>query len=230
MKKKENQFVSLIFNILIPILVMSKMSGTEGMFAVGPKISLGLAVSFPLVYGIYSFIKERKVNFISVLGLVSVLLTGIMGMFKEISPLWFAVKEAAVPAVIAIVVLISIRMNRNVVKKLLFNEDIMDMEKVHAKLDENGQREQFDTTITKASYWVAFSFVISSLLNFILARIILKGIPGTEIYDKQIAKMMALSFPVIALPCTIILVLVFLYVLKKIKTLTGIEFEEIIKK
>ena len=209
---------------------MSKMSGTEGMFAVGPKISLGLAVSFPLVYGIYSFIKERKVNFISVLGLVSVLLTGVMGMFKEISPMWFAIKEASVPAVIAIVVLISIRMNRNIVKKLLFNEDIMYMEKVHEKLDENGQREQFDTTITNASYWVAFSFVISSLLNFILARVILKGIPGTEIYDKQLAKMMALSFPVIALPCTIILVLVFLYVLKKIKTLTGIEFDEIIKK
>jgi len=182
------------------------------------------------VYGIYSFIKDHKVNFISVLGLVSVLLTGIMGMFKEISPMWFAIKEASVPAVIAIVVLISIRMNRNIVKKLLFNEDIMDMEKVHEKLAENGQAEQFDTTITKASYWVAFSFVISSLLNFILARVILKGIPGTEIYDKQIAKMMALSFPVIALPCTIILVLVFLYVLKKIKTLTGIEFEEIIKK
>jgi len=41
MKKKENQFVSLIFNIVIPVLVMSKMSGTHGAIALGPKISLG---------------------------------------------------------------------------------------------------------------------------------------------------------------------------------------------
>jgi len=230
MKKKENQFVSLIFNIIIPVLIMTKMSGTEGSFALGPKLSLLIAITFPLGYGIFHFSKERKVNFVSVLGLVSVLLTGIMGLFKEISPLWFAIKEASIPAIIGLVVIVSIRFKSNIVKKLLFNEDIMDMERVYTRLEEKNQLHTFELIIKKASYWVAFSFLISSILNFTLARIILTGVPGTSEYIEQIGKMNGLSFPVIALPCTIILVLVLFYVFKKIKQITDLQLEDIIKK
>lgn len=206
------------------------MSGSEGKIALGPQLSLILAVTFPFVYGIYHFIKQKKVNFISVLGLVSVLLTGIMGLFKNISPMWFAIKEASVPAIIGIIVIISIRLKGNIVKKLLFNEDIMDLDLINQKLNESNTIEIFEIHIKKASYWVAFSFVISSILNFTLARIILTGTPGTSEYVEQIGKMNGLSFPVIALPCTLILVVVLLYVFKKIKELTGLQLEEIMKK
>lgn len=230
MKKKENQFVSLIFNIVVPVLIMTKMSGTEGNFALGPTYSLLIAISFPLGYGIYHFLQVKKLNFISVLGFVSVLLTGVMGMLTFITPFWFAVKEAAVPAIIAVVVFASIYFKHNVVQKILFNDDIMDMERVNAMLLEQGATEIFNKTITKASYWVAFSFIVSSILNFALARIILTAQPGTSEYIEQIGTMNGLSFPVIAVPCTIILVLVMFSVFKKIKELTGLQLEDIVKK
>lgn len=230
MKKKENQFTSLLFNIVIPVLIMTKMSGTEGSFGLGPQLSLLLAVSFPLGYGIYHFIKVKKLNFISVLGFASVMLTGIMGMLTFITPFWFAVKEASVPAIIAFVVFASIYFKHNIVQKLLFNDDIMDMERVNTMLEEQGKTEDFNKTIMNASYWVGASFILSSILNFALARIILTAEPGTSLYIEQIGTMNGLSFPVIAVPCTIILVVVMFRVFKKIKEYTGLQLEDIVKK
>ena len=81
----------------------------------------------------------------------------------------------------------------------------------------------------KASYWVVGSFLLSSVLNFTLARILLQSQPGTEAYTAEIGRLTGLSFPVIAVPCTLILVFVMFYVFKQITKLTDIPMEELIK-
>ena len=48
----------------------------------GPKWGLIVALVFPLGYGVYDFVRRRKTNFISVLGFVSVLLSGGLGLMK----------------------------------------------------------------------------------------------------------------------------------------------------
>jgi len=227
-KKKENQLVSILFNIVIPVIIMTKMNGTEGTFALGPKLSLVIAVSFPLLYGVFHFIRSRQVNFISVLGFVSVLLTGVFGLL-ELNPLTMAIKEASVPLIIAIVILISIRLGKNVVSSLFFNEDIIDIQRVYTVLDERNSRQQFEAMFRKSSYWVVFSFLLSSVLNFTLARIILQSQPGTEEYTAEIGKLTGLSFPIIAVPCTIILVAVMFYIFKQITKMTDIPLEELLK-
>lgn len=226
--KKENVLLNLLCNIVIPVLIMTKLNGTEGTFALGPKWSLVIALMFPLGYGIADFFRAKKVNFISVLGFVSVLLTGTFGLL-ELNPLMLAIKEASVPLLIAIFVFISIKMDRNVVSSLLFNEDIVDMPKVYSVLEERGKRAEFDAMFRKSSYWVVVSFLLSSVLNFTLARIILQSAPGTEEYTAEIGRLTGLSFPVIAVPCTIILVVVMFYIFKQITKMTDIPLEELVK-
>ena len=227
-KKKENSLVSILFNIVIPVIVMTKMNGTEGTFSLGPKVSLAVAVSFPLVYGIIHFIRSRQVNFISVLGFVSVLLTGVFGLM-ELSPMVMAVKEASVPLIIAVVVFVSIKLDKNVVYSLFFNEDIVDVDRIYGALDEQNNREKFDKMFRSSSYWVVVSFLLSSILNFTLARIILQSQPGTEAYTEEIGKLTGLSFPIIAVPCTIILVVVMFHIFKQATKLTDIPLEEMLK-
>lgn len=227
-KKKENSLVSILFNIVIPVIVMTKMNGTEGTFALGPKVSLAVAVSFPLIYGIVHFVRSRQVNFISVLGFVSVLLTGVFGLM-ELSPVVMAIKEASVPLIIAVVVFVSIKLDKNVVYSLFFNEDIVDVDRIYSALDERNSREEFDKMFRSSSYWVVVSFLLSSILNFTLARIILQSQPGTEAYTEEIGKLTGLSFPIIAVPCTIILVVVMFYILKQTTKLTDIPLEEMLK-
>ena len=73
---------------------------------------------------------------------------------------------------------------------------------------------------------LAGSFFVSSILNFILARVILKAEPGTEAFNEQLGQMTALSFPVIAVPAVIIMIATFFYLFRQITHLTGLSLEE----
>ncbi len=222
-KKKENILLSLLCNIVAPVIIMTKFSGEA---LLGPVYGLIIALLFPITYAVYDFVVRKNVNIISILGFTSVLLTGLFGLF-ELPPLWIAVKEASVPLAIGIVVLATVRTEKNLVTKLLFNEDIMNMQKVFDKLEEVGKVEEFRERVTSASYWVAVSFFLSSVLNFTLARIVLKSPPGTPEFIAELGKMNALSFPVIAVPSTAILMVVMFSVFKHIRILTGYTLEDI---
>ena len=53
---------------------------------------LPIALAFPITYFVYDYFKRSKYNFLSILGLISVLLTGGIGIF-EIPTKWFALKK-----------------------------------------------------------------------------------------------------------------------------------------
>jgi hypothetical protein len=67
--------------------------------APGPTAALLLALAFPVVWGVREGLQRRKVSAMAVLGVVSTLLTGGIGLLK-VDPFWLAVKEAAVPGLI----------------------------------------------------------------------------------------------------------------------------------
>ena len=64
-KEKENPFVSIVFNIVIPVIVLSKLTSADRL---GPVYGLIVALAFPTVYFIYDFLKRRNTNFISIVG------------------------------------------------------------------------------------------------------------------------------------------------------------------
>lgn len=225
-EKKENPVVSILLNIILPVIILTKFSSEEYL---GPLYGLLIALAFPLFYGLYEFASAKKVNFISLLGFLSVLLTGIFSLF-ELDPFWIAVKEAAVPAVIGLVVVFSVYSKEPLIKKLLINDQFFKTDLVYAKLEESSSIGTFDKHLVQSSYWLAGSFLLSAVLNYILARIIVVSQPGTEIYNEEIGKLTALSFPVIALPCTILMLWILWRIFKTIKELTGLELEELMKK
>ena len=101
------------FNILIPIFILNKGDDWFGEY-LAPHFAntavpiLLIALCFPIAYFIYDLILRKKYNFISILGLISVLLTGGIGIL-EIPTQWFAVKEAAIPSIIGLAVILSLK-------------------------------------------------------------------------------------------------------------------------
>jgi len=75
---------------------------------------------------------------------------------------------------------------------------------------------------------LAVSFIFSSVLNFTLAKIIIKSPTGTEAFDQELGKMIIVSKFVIAIPCTIIMVLILWYLIRSLTRLTGLTFEEML--
>jgi len=117
-KNKENLIVNLICNIAVPTLVLTKFSGER---MLGPMWGLFVALAFPVGYGLYDYSRRRRANFISIVGFISVLLTGGLGLLK-VGGFWFAVKDAAVPLVIGAAVLVSLRTKTPLVREMIYNE------------------------------------------------------------------------------------------------------------
>lgn len=223
-ENKENPFLNLIFNIILPSVILTKLSGDEYL---GTVYGLILALSFPLIFGIYGLIKNKKVNFFSILGLVSILLTGSFTLLS-LDAKWIAMKEAAIPFFIGIFVLISLKTPFPIVRKLLLNEQIFNLELINNKLANNCHTDKFDKRITISTYMLAGSFFISSILNRVLANIMLKSQPGTTAFNEELGLMTAYSFPVIAVPSMIIVILIFNYIIRSLKSLTGLKSNEIL--
>jgi hypothetical protein len=224
-ERKENMLVNILINIVVPTIILSKFSGEDDL---GVEWAIIVALSFPLGYGLKEFFAVGKFNLFSAIGIVSIMLTGGMALLK-LPPEYIAIKEAGIPALLAIFTLISLKTRYPLVKTFLYNDKILQIDKVNSALASNNNQDNFEQVLTNASYLIALSFVLSSVLNYILAIIILVSEPGTEAFNAELGKMNALSFPVIAVPATIVMMFALFYLFKQIKKLTQLELEDILK-
>jgi len=223
-EKRENILISLSFNIVVPVLILTKLAKYV---ALEPHYVLLIALAFPLGYAVYDFFERKKINAISVLGFVSILLTGVIGLF-EFPADWIAIKEAAVPLVIGIAVLVSTQTKYPLVKTFIYNDKILDINRIDAILEANGKRKEMEKTLNLSSIYLAGSFFISSILNFVLAKILIQSPTGTAEFNAELGRMTALSYPVIALPCTIIMVFILWYLIRSLTRLSELPFEELL--
>jgi hypothetical protein len=223
--KKENLLLNLACNIAIPTVVLMQLSKEKFL---GPQWGMAIALLFPLGYGIYDLAQRRKANLFSIVGIASVLLTGTLNQMKA-DGFWFAVKEAAIPTLFGVAVLLSMRTKRPFVRELLWNDQIVDTEKVEAVLAAPERRAAFDRLLRNASLGLAASFLLSAVLNYGLARYLLKSPPGTEAFNAELGRMNVLTWPVITIPVMIATMLVFWRLMSGLTRLTGLQIEEIFR-
>lgn len=222
--KKENLLFNILLNIVIPTLILMKLSGEQHL---GTQWAVVVALAFPITYGLRDFFINRKFNIFSALGFISVLLTGGISLL-QLDPQYIAIKEAAIPGLIGLVTLISIKTPYPLVKTFLYNDTVLKVDKIAAALKQNGTEAAFEKTLKNASFLVAGSFFLSSALNYILAKMLVVSAPGTEAFNAELGKMTALSFPVIALPVTIFMMGAMYYLFRNIHRLTQLTLEDII--
>ena len=172
-------WIDLLVSIVIPSVILMKLSGDEHLGSVNALI-IGLA--FPLSWGLFELIRYRKKNFIALLGLISVALTGGIGLL-ELDAGWLAIKEAAVPAVIGLAVLISTRTKYPLVRTLLYNPNVLDVDKIHQSLEERDSVDEFENRLLKASYFFAGTFLFSSIMNYVLYKMIVVIPVVTQVFN-----------------------------------------------
>lgn len=221
--KKENPFINIICNVVIPSVILTKFSGEDSL---GQVNALVVALAFPLIYGAWDFISKRKFNWISAIGLISVLLTGGIGLF-QLNKTWMIVKETALPLIIGLFVLGSQYTKKPLVRMLI--EQIFDMEKIHAAIDEHSNREDFDRKIHIAGFYFSSTFLLSAILNYFLAVFVLEGAPGSVEFNESLGKMTALSFPVISIPTAIATGFIIYSLISYIKKETNLPLEVMVK-
>ena len=224
-EKPESLLLNLLCNIILPTLILTKLSGSDYL---GIKLAIVVALAFPMSYGLHDFFTRGKLNFFSGLGIVSITLTGGISLL-EMDAVYIAIKEASIPGILGIATLLSLKTSQPLIHTFILNENIFDVEKINHALEENKCQTEFDHLLLNASWILAASFFLSSVLNYILAVVVLTAEPGTVAFNEQLGKMTALSFPVIALPATAVMMGNLFYLFRGITKLTGINLEAIIK-
>ena len=220
---KPRPMIDLLVSIVIPSVILMKFSADD---ALGASSALILALAFPLGWGLFELIKFRKFNFIALLGLISVVLTGGIGLL-QLDPQWLAIKEAAIPGLIGVAVLISTRTRYPLIRALMYNPAFLNVEKIQQKLEDLGNSAAFEVRMLNATYLLSATFFFSSLMNYILARWIVNSPAGSVAFNEELGQMTLLSYPVIAIPSMLMMIAIFYYLWRTIHGMTGLSLEKI---
>ena len=224
MERKPRPLVDLLVSIVIPSIVLMRFSDETQLGASG---ALVVALAFPLGLGLYELIRYRVTNFIAVLGLVSVLLTGGIGLL-QLDTEWLAVKEAGIPALLGIAVLVSARLGYPLIRKLLYNPKILDTSKIDRILRERGQAEVFEARLARANDYLGGTFFFSAAMNYILTTWIVTSPTGSAAFNEELGRLTLVSYPMIAVPSMLMMFAIFYWLWRSIHGITGLKLEEML--
>ncbi len=227
MKKdsKPNPLIEIAVTIIVPALILMKLSGEHSL---GTVRALLLALAFPLAWGLWDGWKRRKLNWLAVLGVVSTLLTGGIGLLS-LDPQWLAVKEAAVPSLIGLVILGSAWTRSPLIRLLVFNATLFDVDKVHGALAQRGNEAAFEQRLRTGTILLAGTFFFSAVANYILTRWVVTSPSGTEAFNEELGRLTLLSYPIIAVPSMIMMMGLMYWLARSAKTLTGLDLGDMLQ-
>ena len=220
--KNNNSLLELLINIVIPSLVLMKLSSENYLGSVN---ALLLALAFPLCFGLFDLIKSRKINFIALLGLLSIVLTGGIGLLK-LSTEWLAVKEAAIPGIIGLAVVLSTYTRYPLIRTILYTPALINVDKVQQQLASRGNESAFEARLKNATYLLGSTFFFSSIMNYILAKWIVISPSGSEAFNEELGRLTLLSYPMIALPSMVMMMAVLYYIARGMRDLAGLSLTE----
>ena len=158
---------------------------------------------------------------LAVLGLVSTLISGGLGLMK-MSGFWFAVKEAALPLVLGLAIPLSQRTSQPLVRTLLYNDQVLDTRLIHEALLLHNRVTDFDALLAWASWMLAGAMLVGGAVNFGLAVWLLPAQSGTPEFVRQLGKLQLWSWPGTMIPTSGMIFYALFRLLKGVEALTGL--------
>jgi hypothetical protein len=219
-----NPLIEVLVSIVLPAVILMKFSGAQHL---GALPALLVALAFPLGWGLVDLVRRRRFGLVPALGIVSTLLTGGIGLLA-LDARWLAIKEAAVPGLIGLAVLISSRTRWPLIRMLVYNRQVLDVDKVDAQLAARGTVPAFEARLRSGTLLLAGTFFFSSAMNYALARWIVTSPAGTEAFNAELGRLTLLSYPLIALPSMAMTIGIVVYLARGAKRLTGLTVTEML--
>jgi len=219
-KPPPNPLLEIILTIALPSVVLDQLSKPASL---GPFWALVVSLLFPIGFGIWCFYKKMGWNLFSVLGFVTILLSGGLGLLK-LDAFWFAMKESAIPTVIAVAFPLSHRWGKPMINALLMQPHILNLRTLNESLVVGDRRAQFDAALFRASCGLGLGLLGSSAANFFLAMHLLGGKePGSEAFVRSIGTLNWMGFVVLGAPLMAVMMIVFFTLIRSVEKITGLE-------
>ncbi|MFT4308935.1 MAG: VC0807 family protein [Candidatus Woesearchaeota archaeon] len=214
---------NLGLNIIVPAIILSFLSREHRL---GPMWGLIIAVSIPLSYGIYHYVKRKSHNVLSLLGIISVSITGGIGLFRLSTGL-FAFKEALVPLTIGSIFLYLTLFNFEKMKPLIFNRKVFNTKLIESRLEDTKSQAKLNSLIKDILLLVCIAFFVGALLNFIIARTIVVSDPGSVEFNEELGRFSITIMFFVSLPLFLFLMLIIYFFVRKMMALTSLTFDQV---
>ncbi len=247
-KKQDNPLTDIIVNVILPVMILtycSKDAEEQGAKAwhLGPYLAMTLAITIPLAYGVWHFIKHRKLNTFSAVGVGNVLLTGLITIYlfstddpttRKNAPLLFGIKEAVQPLILGSLFLLTHRSASPLFNAFIYNDALFDHGRINKKVKENGHEEDLARLLWTSTLLFFGSFCLSAMMNLGLAFYFLHDLDPhaanwRELYNEDVGRITGWGFLVIGLPLLVVGGFILARMIKGLKTLTGLETEMILQ-
>ena len=123
----------------------------------------------------------------------------------------------------------TIRKGNPLIRAFIYNEAIFDIEVIDQNLNKLDRMNDFNKVLDNSSYFIVLAFFFSSIIQFILASIIVTVDPGHINFNDQVGTMTWVSYFVVMIPSLSMFGLAIYRMVKGIKNLTGLDTEKFLK-
>lgn len=239
MDKGTQSLLNVLLSVLAPVLVLDHCSvnGPE-LWQLGTTPAMCLALALPLGFGVWTFIQSRKVEPITLFGLLGTILTGVVTIYANTgtsdairpdTPWWYAAKEAAIPLLLCGAVMVTAKRQDSLLRVLLYSDSLFDIRTIEKQVAENNQQQAYDSLLWRSSLFLGLSLVVSAVGNFILSLCFLLPVldaPAAQQaleYNYAVGRMTWWGYLVIGVPLLVTLIGVIRHLISRLEILTGLD-------
>ncbi len=243
MEKGTESLINVFMSVLAPVLILGQCSEEGDRFwELGTTPAMVIALSLPLAYGAYHFIKTRKLDAVNIMGLIGTGLTAFVtlyantgegGAIRPDTPWWYAIKEAMIPLLLAASIMITARGEGSLLRVFVYTDGIFDIARIERKVAELQRGDCYEALLWRASLMTASALVFSSVANFFLSLYFLLPViaaPADEqslLYNYAVGDMTLWGYVVISVPILLALIGVMFFLRAALQRLTGLAREDI---
>lgn len=239
MDKGTQSLLNVLLSVLAPVMVLDhcSMQGPE-IWQLGTTPAMCLALALPLGFGVWTFAQSRKVEPLTLFGLLGTILTGVVTIYANTggseairpdTPWWYAAKEAAIPLLLCGAVMVTARRQDSLLRVLLYSDSLFDIRTIEKQVAENNRQAAYDSLLWRSSLFLGLSLVVSAAGNFILSLCFLLPVldqPAAQQaleYNYAVGRMTWWGYLVIGVPLLVTLIGVIRHLISRLEMLTGLD-------
>ena len=230
--------VNVLLSVLAPVLVLDHCS-TEGpaFYELGTVWAMVIALALPIGCGIYTFWDTRKVDPITLFGLLGTILTGVVtvyantgegGAIRTDTPWWYAAKEALIAMLLCGAVLVTAKRKESMLRLFVYSDAIFDIPHIEQAVQEKGVQPEYGHTLWRANLMMAATLFVSAVANFLLALHFLLPVLDKEPaqqaleYNYAVSNMTWWGYLVIGVPLLLTLFGVIKFLIRRLEAITSL--------
>lgn len=246
MDQGTKSLLNVLLSVLAPVLILENCSSDGPSFwEIGTAWAMGVALSLPIACGIYSYAKDRKLDTLTLVGLLGTLLTGIVTIYANTgdgtsirpdTPWWYAAKEALIALILACAILATARSERSMLRTFIYSDSLFNIPAIEAGINHLHKKDEYNKLLLKANLTASASLFFSAAANFLLALYFLLPIPHMPEsqqsieYNYAVGKMTWWGYLIIGIPLLLTLMLLIRHMAKKLCQMSGLPEKQIYRK